>query len=152
MRWCEWQSADLELTKENALVAYYDVKQKESQSIREFASFLSTVEERLEEQPGDAGRKKTLFAKALPALRREIGKYPDESTTYDSYVSFVTGIEERMPFRRKTIQDAKRSKGPRLGGMQTNRGSYLERRDKRRSPYARYADQGLKRDAGGRFR
>ena len=113
------QITDPKKLTQEAGILYRTARQRREQSAREFSTYLKGQEAQLPEQFSENQRREQFRACIRPELRLKLDAFPDTSTTYEGFVSYVQHVEDNT---RKTEEEARKlSQGNR--GREMTRGN-----------------------------
>ena len=98
---------DPDALRREAARRYNDAKQRDTQSVYEFAQYLRTQEEQMSIKYSEEQRMVQLQVKVLRSIQDETLKYPEKPTSYEGTIAFLQQVEDAMPERQK----ARRGKG-----------------------------------------
>ena len=99
------QITDPKKLTQEAGILYRTARQRHEQSAREFSTYLKGQEAQLPEQFSENQRREQFQACIRPELQLKLDAFPDTSTTYEGFVSYVQHVEDNT---RKTKEEARK--------------------------------------------
>lgn len=149
------QITDPKKLAQEAGILYRTARQRHGQSAREFSTYLKGWEAQLPEQFSESQRREQFRACIRPELRLKLDAFPDTSTTYEGFVSYVQHVEDNT---RKTEEEARKlgqgnrgrdvTRGPTRGSKPSgreNRDNFSRRQDYDPKPRDSWTPRGHKR-------
>ncbi|BDD56272.1 hypothetical protein MAP00_001745 [Monascus purpureus] len=146
--------------QKDAAQKFFDARQLEHQSVRDFAAYLAIWERQMKTQLSEELRQEYLRTRVLPRIRSEALKYPQEPETYEAYVSYLQTIEDQLPGRKLAQQPAGKARmgrpnsrthtvegtdnmgpTPKRGAHKRNYDSYLENKRRGSKPWWQWNDE-----------
>lgn len=82
-----------------------NMRQKHTQSVRDFATELEYQHQQLLVPYDNAQRKDRLRGAVLVAILIEADKYPDEPEDYAAFIEYLHNVERHIPTRRKALRE-----------------------------------------------